>query len=301
MTIDANKSNFSQHLVSVDNAVKHFGRLKALGGVSLNLNEGECLGLIGRNGAGKTTLMRAICGRLSLDEGTVSLKYATSGSVGLVPQEVALYPTLTARENLQYFSDISGLPRQQRAEVVDGALKWVGLTERGNDIVKQLSFGMQKRLNVAVGILHSPKVILLDEPSAGVDPQSRAQIWALIDRLKQDRKTILIISQHLEEVERVCDRIVIMDKGSILAQGDLDTLTEDTIGCYWTVNVDIRDESGTHEVQHINRKIGDIGVDLPLLIEEIDRNGNVISGIRIAPPSLEAVFFALVGEDLDVE
>ena len=276
----------------IEGAVKHFGQIRALDDVSLFVRQGECLGLIGRNGAGKTTLINAICGRLRLDEGSVLIGDSGNRPVGLVPQQVAIYPTLSVRENLVYFTDISGVPRRERLDVVSRGLAAAGLADRERDKVNTLSVGMQRRLNLAIGLLHSPELLLLDEPTAGVDPQNRVLIWSLIEDLKRAGKTILLTSQHLEEIESLSDRIAVMDNGKILAQGDLDSLTENTIGRSWTVQVDVRKGDETFQMK---REIVDIGNELSSLINELRGDDNIIVGIRITPPGLEAVFFSLVG------
>lgn len=287
--------------LSIEGAVKSYGQIRALDSVSLAINPGECLGLIGRNGAGKTTLINAICGRLRLDEGTIRRPHNSVIPVGLVPQQIALYPALTVRENIEYFAGISGVPRPQRTQAVNQGLAMAGLSDRAQDRVSALSVGMQRRLNLAIGLVHLPELLLLDEPTAGVDPQNRTRIWSLIEQIKNSGKTILLTSQHLEEVEGLSDRIAVIHKGAILAQGDLASLTEATIGRSWTVLADVRDGSGREETHQLKREIVDISCDLPAFIEELRCEGSVITGIRITPPGLEAVFFALVGAGVSDE
>lgn len=285
-------ATLSKNGLIIEGAFKSFGQIRALDGITLVIEQGECLGLIGRNGAGKTTLINAICGRLRLDQGKIIKGDSGDQTVGLVPQRVALYPTLSVRENLAYFADIGGVPRRQVAAAVGRGLSAAGLADRERDRVDTLSVGMQRRLNLAVGLLHSPQLLLLDEPTAGVDPQNRVLIWSLIEELKRAGKTILLTSQHLEEIESLSDQIAVMDKGKILAHGDLDSLTQNTIGHSWIVQVDIR---RGEEINQLNREITDISNELSSLIDELREEGDVISGIRITPPGLEAVFFSLVG------
>jgi ABC-2 type transport system ATP-binding protein len=293
----SNSRSISRLGLRVTGAVKRYGQITALDGVSLNIGPGECLGLIGRNGAGKTTLINAICGRLRLDQGSIRRSDSDGAPVGLVPQQVALYPTLSVRENIAYFTAISGVPRRQQAQTINLGLDMAGLADRAGDRVNTLSVGMQRRLNLAAGLLHSPDLLLLDEPTAGVDPQNRVHIWSLIEELKRSGKTILLTSQHLEEVERLSNRIAVIDKGTILAEGDLATLTDASIGHSWRVIADVRRKWGVEEPRQYTRDIVDIGSELSAYLRELQDEGWVISGIRITPPGLEAVFFALVGKE----
>jgi len=204
-------------LLTVADARRSFGDVKALDGVSLELREGELLGLLGPNGAGKTTLVRAIAGRVRLDAGTITID---SGALGVVPQEIALYPALTARENLEAFGELNGLRGPTLRERVGWALEWTALAERTKDPVRTFSGGMRRRLNIACGILHRPRVILLDEPTVGVDPQSRERIHDMLDALRADGHTLLLTTHQLDEAEARCSRIVIVDHGRVIADGE---------------------------------------------------------------------------------
>src|SRR5579872_4211974 len=170
--------------------LKRFGELTAVNGVSLELQAGECLGLLGPNGAGKSTLIRSIVGRVIPDAGTVTIFDAPADSVtareslGWVPQDLALYPRLTCRENLEAFGHYHGLRRAQLNESIATCLEWAGLADRAGDIVSSFSGGMKRRLNMAAGLVHSPRVILMDEPTVGVDPQSRNRIFDMIETLR---------------------------------------------------------------------------------------------------------------------
>src|SRR5262245_9090493 len=178
--------------LSISGAAKRFGGTQALDGAGLSLFRGELLALLGPNGAGKTTLVRSIAGRVRLDAGEITLlgeRLAGPGGaarlrLGVVPQEIALYDLLTARENLYAVGTSHGVPRPELAERVAWALEWTGLADRSREPVKRFSGGMKRRLNIACGVLHRPEVVLLDEPTVGVDPQSRERIWEMLGRLK---------------------------------------------------------------------------------------------------------------------
>ena len=218
--------------------MKRFNGRNALDGVSLDLKEGEVLGLLGPNGAGKSTLVRTIMGRVAPNAGEVLIfgRQAPAGDnasreqVGVVPQEIALYPLLSARENLLVFGRYYGLQSDLLEKSIDEALTWAGLTDRAGDQTKTLSGGMKRRLNMAVGVIHKPKIMLLDEPTVGVDPQSRERIYQMIGGLKAGGVSLIYTTHYMEEAERLCDRIAIIDHGKIIASGTKDELVRSTIG-----------------------------------------------------------------------
>ena len=216
-------------VLEIDGLARRYGEQDALRGVSLALHAGECLGLLGPNGAGKTTLVRAIAGRVRPDAGTITLLGRTlqpgaragRESLGVVPQEIALYPLLTAAENLEVFGALQGVHGPALAERVEWGLVFSGLESRRDDRVEAFSGGMKRRLNIACSVLHRPEVLLLDEPTVGVDPQSRARIWHMLDELRAAGTSIVLTTHQLDEAETQCDRIVIIDHGQIIAQGTL--------------------------------------------------------------------------------
>ena len=223
----------------VESVARRYGDLVALESASLQLRRGELLALLGPNGAGKTTLIRSIAGRLRADSGRISIQgvdQVAGGSpevarhLGVIPQDIALYDTLTAAENLNLFASLYGVAKSDIAKQVEWALQWTGLGDRSNEPVKGFSGGMQRRLNIACGVLHQPSVILLDEPTVGVDPQSRERIWEMLDRLKQDGASIMLTTHQLDEAQQVADRIVIIDHWRTIASGTFDELVEASIG-----------------------------------------------------------------------
>jgi ABC-2 type transport system ATP-binding protein len=222
--------------LEVTGASKTFGDVKALDGASLAVETGELLGLLGPNGAGKTTLIKAVAGRLSLDAGAIRLfgreltRRDPRAELGVVPQELAVYPLLTARENLEAFGALYGVSRSDLAGRVAWALEWADLADRADEPVKRYSGGMKRRLNIACGLVHAPSLVLLDEPTVGVDPQSRDRIYEMLASLRAAGTSIVLTTHHLEEAERRCERIVIIDHGRIVAAGALDALIRQTGG-----------------------------------------------------------------------
>ena len=220
----------------VEALVKRFGPVTALDGVTLQLAPGECLGLLGPNGAGKSTLIRSIVGRVLPDGGTIGVFGSRADSpearmaLGWVPQELALYPRLSCRENLESFGRYYGLSRGALHDAVAWCLGWAALTDRSTELVKNLSGGMKRRLNMAAGLIHRPRLILMDEPTVGVDPQSRNRIFEMIEKLHAEGMSIIYTTHYMEEAERLCDRIAIVDHGRIVAMGSNEDLVQRTFG-----------------------------------------------------------------------
>lgn len=220
-------------LLQAEHIIKHYGPVCALQDVSLSLKSGEWLGLLGPNGAGKTTLMRILAGLLPADRGErclvgESVNLARPGNtslhLGLVPQDIALYAKLTAVENLQIFGRLHGLKHSLLQEKIDWALSWTGLDHRKHNLVSSFSGGMKRRLNIACGVLHDPDVVLLDEPTVGVDPHARQKIWEMLGDLAGRGMAILHSSHQLDEVETACDRVMILDHGEVIGNGPMDAL-----------------------------------------------------------------------------
>lgn len=218
--------------VRVSGLRRSFGTLRAIDGLDLEVRRGEALGLLGPNGAGKTTTLRVLSTLAARDAGEVSvlgLDPAVDGAklrarIGVVPQELALYGALTARENLAFFAAAHGLPKQRIGERVEWALGGAGLEDRADSRVDTFSGGMKRRLNIVASLLHEPELVFLDEPTAGVDPQSRNHVFDFIESLRARGTTIVYTTHLMGEVERLCDRIVIMDRGRAVAAGTLSEL-----------------------------------------------------------------------------
>lgn len=219
--------------------VKRFGQVAVLDELSLDIAPGEAYGLVGPNGAGKTTTISLVTGLLAPDEGQVLVAGRqptgrSSGSVrlgiGYVPQTIALFPELSVEQNAQFWSRVQRVPRSQRAERIDRVLSLVGLLDRRHDAVEICSGGMQRRLNVAVALLHEPNLLVLDEPTVGVDPQSRNRLLEVFGALRDTGTSILYTSHYLDEVSRFCDRIGVIDAGRLIAEGSPEDVTGDAAG-----------------------------------------------------------------------
>ena len=292
------------NVLEVRDAWKSYGEVPALAGASFELREGELLGLLGPNGAGKTTLVRAAAGRVRLDRGSVELAGGRD-RLGLVPQEIALYPLLTAGENLSAFGSLNGLAGQELEERTRWALDWTGLGERSKEPVKSFSGGMKRRLNIACGVLHRPAVVLLDEPTVGVDPQSRERIYQMLDGLRGEGASLLLTTHYLEEVEANCDRVVIVDHGRSVAEGTPAELVERVLGPGRLVRLALDrpvarvPEGLTAEAggRLLTASIGDVA-ELPGLLARVGGEGLVVRDLEVRSPSLQAVFLQLTGKEL---
>lgn len=228
-------------VLTLHNVRKKYRGREALKGISLELRPGELLGFFGPNGAGKTTMIRCISGLLKPDSGTITRHPFGRGDdddsshvepvrLGLVPQNLAIYPDLTVQQNLEVFGRLEGVSGKALKHRIGEVLEWAALKDRTRSLTKTLSGGMQRRLNIACSVLHDPDILLLDEPTVGVDPQSRERIYEMMQQLTADGAAVLLTTHQLEEVETRCDRIVVMDHGTIVADGTLGELVSRTIG-----------------------------------------------------------------------
>ena len=220
-------------MLTIDHVRKRYGTLVAVDGLSLTVHPGEVLGLLGPNGAGKSTTVNLAVGLLAPDEGRVVIEGAGNprdpavrARLGVAPQALALYEMLTGEENLRFFGEVYGLSGSRLSERVRWSLEFVGLTDRARDRVHTYSGGMKRRLNLASALVHDPQLILLDEPTVGVDPQSRNQIFENILALKRLGRTLIYTTHYMEEAERLCDRVAIIDKGRLLSIGTVPQLLE---------------------------------------------------------------------------
>lgn len=285
--------------LEIENVVKTFASRRALDGVSLELRPSEVLGLLGPNGAGKSTLVRTIMGRVRPDSGSVAIfgKPAPAGDtdaraeVGVVPQEIALYPNLSSHENLTVFGRYLGLNGAALDEAMKRSLDWAALSDRKSEPVKSFSGGMKRRLNMAVGVLHRPRVLLLDEPTVGVDPQSRERIYQMIEALRADGVSIIYTTHYMEEAERLCDRIAVIDSGRVIATGTKDELVRNTIGTKREVVVEFAD--GTR-VTHLI----DDAAEMLRVMRDAETQGSGVRDLTMKSPSLEKVFLHLTGKGL---
>jgi len=219
-------------LLELRNLFKAYGPVRAVDGISLSLNEGEIYGLLGPNGAGKTTTISMIAGLLKPDAGDIIIAgsnfwhdpQAAKKIMGFVPQEVTLYEELSARENLEFWGQLAGLSSKQAKQRTNELLNALSLTDRANDQTKKYSGGMKRRLNVGCALLHRPRLLLLDEPTVGIDPQARMNLLEFVRQLCKEGTSILYTTHYLEEAETLCQRIGIIDHGRLLAEGTLTDL-----------------------------------------------------------------------------
>ena len=221
-----------RNMVKIENLVKRYGNLVALDHLNLEVKEGEILGLLGPNGSGKTTAINCLLALLKYDKGTITIfgeemrptSYELKREIGVVPQNIAVFEKMTVQENIDYFCGLYVPEKQKRRELTEEAIAFAGLDEYRKMLPKKLSGGLLRRLNIACGIVHKPKLILMDEPTVAVDPQSRNRILEGIQELNRQGSTIIYTSHYMEEVEQICTRIVIMDHGRSIASGTTEEL-----------------------------------------------------------------------------
>jgi ABC-2 type transport system ATP-binding protein len=307
-------------IVEVSNLIKRFGELAAVDDVSFAIEQGEIFGLLGPNGAGKTTTISMIsclidptAGEITVDGNrAATAPIAVKASLGVVPQEVALYPTLTAAENLHFWGRMYGLHGAELDRAVADALELAGLADRAKERIETYSGGMKRRVNIAAGILHRPKVLLMDEPTVGIDPQSRNHILGTVKDLNSSGITVLYTSHYMEEVEYLCDRIAIMDHGKIIAAGTLNELREVVGGMdVIDVKVDSVSDAVVGEVRSIpgireaDRADGGMKVLTPSsgsvlgkLVAALESDGAHVTSVTVTEPNLESVFLHLTGKTL---
>jgi ABC-2 type transport system ATP-binding protein len=307
-------------MIRVESLSKRYGDLQAVDRVSFELREGEIYGLLGPNGAGKTTTLSMVCGLLQPDEGRVlygevdlaSDPLMVKRDLGVVPQEVALYEELTAKENLRFWGGLYGLGGAKLNDAVAAVLEQVGLTGKADQKVKTFSGGMKRRLNLSMGLVHSPRVVMMDEPTVGIDPQARANILDVVRDIAKGGTTVLYTTHYLEEAEEFCDRIAIMDHGKILAEGTLDELNrllgEGEIvtvrGVFDTdvVQDGLRDLESVHVIGlEQDRLVLSTAADGAGAVQLLSRllGGELdVRGVSIQPPSLNGLFLKLTGREL---
>ncbi len=278
---------------------KAFGSTVAVDGLSLAVHPGEVFGFLGPNGAGKTTTISIAVGLLSPDAGTVDLGGLGSplhphvrARIGVAPQALALYDGLSARENLEFFGRIHGVARADRRRRTDELLDLVGLSERADDRVGGYSGGMKRRVNLAAALMHDPPLVLLDEPTAGVDPQSRNAILDIVRALRERGRTIVYTTHYMEEAQRLCDRVAVIDHGRLLALGGVDELIG-AHGGHSTVTVQYAQVPGATEPAE--ERIHTVDPIAELSGRLASRH---VIGVRIDRPSLESVFLTLTGRSL---
>lgn len=304
-------------MLKIISLTKNFGKITALDKVDLEIVEGEFFGLLGPNGAGKSTLMNTIIGYHDGDAGQIlfnesevnrrAIKFRNR--IGYVPQEISLFKELTAEENLNIFGGLYEIKKQDLKKRIEDVLELVELTERRNSAVKEFSGGMKRRLNIAASLLHDPELILCDEPTVGVDPQSRNAIFDLLQKLNKEGKTIIYTTHYMEEAERLCSRLAIIDNGKIIALGTLSDLI-DTLDSKVTLKIKkyreideklpLLENIGVVTESDLNYEIipnGDYQLNSELF-KKIEEIGIPKDLIQMTRASLEDVFLNLTGRSL---
>jgi ABC-2 type transport system ATP-binding protein len=300
--------------------VKRYGERTVVDDVSFGIGSGETYGLLGPNGAGKTTTISMVCGLLRADGGTVTVAgrlisshdVGAKAAVGLVPQDLALYPDLTARENLLFFGRLQRMDAATLRRRVDEVLAVVGLADRADDRVETYSGGMKRRANIGAGLLHEPRLLILDEPTVGVDPQSRNAILQSIEDLGGAGLSVLYTTHYMEEAERLCDRIGIIDEGRLVAEGSRADLvarvgqhTHVVVEGYGDLDAFVARVRSLPVVLEASRAPG--GADVVVehggravqpLVDAAEDVGLVLTGVDVKVPDLEAVFLTLTGKAL---
>ena len=303
-------------MIKIENISKRFKDITALDNVSLEIGNGEFFGLLGPNGAGKSTLMSLLSGYLDSNSGEIKYNNVVISrdsldvrkSIGLVPQSLALYEDVSAEANLKIFGSLYNIEKNLLKNIIDEKLNAVGLYERRKDIVKTFSGGMKRRLNLIAALLHSPEIILCDEPTVGVDPQSRNAIFDYLEKINSEGITIIYTTHYMEEAERLCKKIAIIDMGKIIAEGSPEELLkmlpyheEIRIDKTGTVNFEIARISTLGEITESEEKY-DLKIkdnvkmsDVFKLFEELGIDGK---NINLRKPTLEELFLKLTGRRL---
>ncbi|KPK67419.1 hypothetical protein AMJ71_09140 [candidate division TA06 bacterium SM1_40] len=308
-------------LLEVIDLSKSFGETVAVDDISFDVEEGEIFGLLGPNGAGKSTTVSILSGILTPSRGKVVLAgmdvvhspLAAKAMIGVVPQEVALYDELSATENLSFFGRLHGLSGPRLRERISSMLETVGLGERAREPVKRYSGGMKRRLNLAIGLLHQPKILILDEPTVGIDPQGRVRILEVVRREAESASTTVLYTTHyMDEAESLCDRVAIMDRGQILVQGTVHDLKmqagqKDVVKIagsfpdedFASTFSDIAGSKvGTVKAEEMLISVDDAKGALPLIIDRLTSRGASIRKVEVEEPTLETLFIHLTGKEL---
>jgi ABC-2 type transport system ATP-binding protein len=308
-------------VLKIENMSKEFGKKAVVDNLSLEINKGEIYGLLGPNGAGKSTTINCVMGLISPNSGSITFEGGKSlvewqKNIGYVPQNIAVYMDLTARENISFFCSLYGFKGDDLKKRVDYALDFVGLKDDADKKAKEFSGGMQRRLNIACAIAHSPKLIIMDEPTAGVDPQSRNHILESVKKLNRDGITVIYTSHYMEEVEFLCDKICIIDHGKVIVHGTKEEIKQ-IMGNSMVIEINTsqevkNDEQLKREIESISsvqkcEKVSSFTFNVTSdksasiisnIVSVFDKLGLDIISITTNEPSLESVFLSITGKEL---
>jgi ABC-2 type transport system ATP-binding protein len=307
-------------MIQLSAVSKSFGNIEAVKNVSFSIDRGEIFGILGPNGAGKSTIVNILNTLVKPDKGDViidGVNIKGDGDtikliMGVVPQEIALYEEMTAYENLMFWGGLYNIPKQELKKNVNKNLEIVDLVNRKFDRIKTFSGGMKRRINIACSLLHNPKILVLDEPTVGVDPQNRNHIFEVIERLNYEGMTIIYTTHYMEEAERFCDNISIIDVGRIIAQGTLKELRQiSDVKDLLTIKLADADSEIISRITSENPlfrfdstsntlkvECGNIGKDTSIIINQIQNSGGVIERIYTQGTNLESIYLKLTGKEL---
>lgn len=306
-------------IASMQGVVKRYGSDVVLDYIDLDIYEGEIVGLLGPNGAGKTTLIQTLTGMIPFERGSVELfgqsknpfSHQNKERIGLVTQEITVFEELTAKENLQFFAGVYGLKGNEKKKRVEEALEFVGLGDKGGKFPTKFSGGMKRRLNIACALTHQPKFLIMDEPTVGIDPQSRNYILEAVKKLRESGTTILYTTHYMEEIQTIASRVVIMDQGQIIKEGTVEELIQ-TVQHEEKIKIDVtdpgkipvndlKDIAGVKNVMVSGSQITIISAfnagNLDRIISVVKEHAGVL-GIQADKPDLEDVFLTLTGKQL---
>ena len=314
------EGTMSEPILIAQGLKKSYGEIEAVKGISLQVARGEVFGLLGPNGAGKTTAISMLTGLLEPNAGRISVDgldlethtNEVKAKLGLVPQELALYPTLSARQNLVFFGRIYGLKGKGLKQRVDEVLEMIGLTERADGAIKSYSGGMKRRVNIGAGLLHKPDVLFLDEPTVGVDPQSRNAIFESVEALNRAGMSVIYTTHYMEEAQRLCHRVAIVDEGELIALDTPTALIRSLGGGIVIIGIaegapeDLTERiAQAAEVKAATRSDGQIKIETQRLQEGLMATLDItnqldvrITSLEILEPNLESVFLNLTGKKL---
>jgi len=306
-------------IVEVRNLIKRYGNKLAVDNMNLTIEKGEIIGLLGPNGAGKTTLINSIIGITEIQSGEINIfgksmlknPMEVKRRIGVVPQNLALFNEFTAIENVAYFGRLYGLQGKELKDGVRSALEFTNLWERRKDSPKKYSGGMQRRLNIACSIVHRPELIIMDEPTVGIDPQSRNHILESVKLLNSMGSTIIYTSHYMEEVETLCSRVVIMDNGRLIAEGTKAKLAEyvqeeqiaeiELNNASYSITEAVKNVYGVRECNILGNKmtvVFDKSNSIAKIINVVTDRGGIITKINMQEANLEDVFLTLTGKTL---
>lgn len=303
-----------ENAIEVHKLTKNYDNTTALDQVTFSIKTGSCFGLLGPNGAGKSTTMKILTGIIEYDNGRVEVLELDSSEmrdeirkrVGYVPQEITLYEKLSAYNNLLFFGELYGVSKKILKSRIQEVLEQVGLTEHANSVVNTFSGGMKRRINIAATLLHKPELLILDEPTVGIDPQSRNHIFKMIRQLNNNGVTVVYSTHYMEEVETLCDEIAIIDQGKVIAQGTLNEILDQyTQEAVYIESEQIEQKPVFAYSNHVSAKnrgwiieSSNVLGTIQDITQKAQQENILVKELKIVRPTLEHVFLSLTGTSL---